>query len=205
MLFKNNRSIILYTLDGSEPNKSSPKYIEPLEISSNTIVKAQAFMDDYNPSIQSKAVYDFVDPNQNGIMWNLFEGAFIKLPDFDKLKSNVNGKVFQFGLDKIDLPESNFALQFNSFIQIEKDGEYVFYTSSNDGSILYIDDKLVVDNDGEHGPKQLSGAIDLTKGKHSIRVEYFQSGGSKTLLVYYSSYEISYQPIPGSGLFTINN
>jgi hypothetical protein len=205
MMCKNNGAIIRYTLDGSEPDNSSPIYNEPLEISSNTIVKAQAFMDDYNPSIQSKAVYDFVDPNQNGIMWNLYEGAFIKLPNFEELKSNVNGKVFQFSLDNIDVPKNNFALQFHSFIQIDKDGEYLFYTSSNDGSNLYIDDILVVDNDGEHGPKQLSGTIYLKKGRHLIRVEYFQSGGSKTLLVYFSSDEINYQPIPGSLLFTTKN
>ena len=204
IMCKNDGAIIRYTLDGSEPNNSSPIYNEPLEISNNAIVKAQAFLDDYNPSIQSKVIYEFVDPNQNGIIWNLYEGAFIKLPNFDELKSNMNGKVFQFGMDKIDVPENNFALQFDSFIQIDKDGEYLFYTSSNDGSKLYIDDKLVVDNDGEHGPKQLSGTIYLKKGSHSIRVEYFQSGGSKTLLVYYSSDEISYQPIPGYLLYTTN-
>ncbi len=205
MLCKNKGAIIRYTLDGSEPNNSSLIYNEPLEISNNTMVKAQAFMDEYNPSIQSKAVYDFVDPNQNGIVWNLYEGAFIKLPDFDKLKSNGNGKVFQFGLDKIDVKTNSFALQFDSFIQIDKDGEYQFYTSSNDGSKLYIDDVLVVDNDGEHGPKQLSGTIYLKEGSHLIRVEYFQSGGSKTLMVYFSSDEINYQPIPGSLLYLSNN
>ncbi|MCK5345061.1 MAG: chitobiase/beta-hexosaminidase C-terminal domain-containing protein, partial [Candidatus Heimdallarchaeota archaeon] len=205
MMCKNNGAIIRYTLDGSEPDNSSPIYDEPLEISNNTMVKAQAFMDGYNPSIQSKVVYDFVDQNQNGIVWNLYEGAFIKLPNFDKLKSNMNGRVFQFGLDKIDVKTNSFALQFDSFIQIDKDGEYLFYISSNDGSKLYIDDKLVVDNDGEHGPKQLSGTIYLKKGGHSIRVEYFQSGGSKTLSVYFSSDEINYQPILGSLLYISNN
>ncbi len=137
-------------------------------------------------------------------MWKLYEGEFIKLPDFEKLRPKAVGKIFQFGLDRIDIPKYNFALQYNSFIQIDKDGKYTFYISSNDGSKLYINNKLLVDNDGEHGPKQLGSTIYLNKGRHAIRAEYFQSGGSKTLLLYYSSDEISFQPIPGSVLFITN-
>ena len=192
---------IRYTIDGSEPTELSQKYDKPLTIMESTSVIAKAFRHGFNPSIQTRANYDFVDSNKNGILWELYEGKFNKLPDFDKLKSVVNGKVYQFSLDKINVPKHNFALRFNSYVQIDKDGEYNFYISSNDGSKLYIDDKLIVDNDGEHGPKQLSGNIYLDKGKHAIRVEYFQSGGSKVLVVFYSSKEISYQPVPGSKLF----
>jgi len=195
------KAVIRYTLDGSEPKELSPKYDKPLTITERTVVIAKAFRDGYNASIQTRVYYDFVDPNKNGIVWELYEGEFKKLPDFDKLKSVKNGKVYQFNLDKINVPQHNFALRLNSFIQIDKEGEYDFYISSNDGSKLYIDNKLVVDNDGEHGPKQLSGKIQLSKGRHSIHVEYFQSGGSKVLLVFYSSNEISYQPVPGSKLF----
>jgi hypothetical protein len=198
---EDNEAIIRYTLDGSEPTESSPKYDKPLTITQSSTLVARAFREGYNPSIQTKVNYDFVDPNKNGILWELYEGSFKKLPDFDKLKPTSTGKVYNFGLDKIDTPQHNFAIKFNSFIEIDKEGKYDFYTSSNDGSRLYIDDKLVVDNDGEHGTKQLSGKIHLSKGIHSIRVEYFQSGGSKVLLVFYSSSDISYQPVPGSKLF----
>ncbi len=192
---------IHYTLDGSEPTESSAKYDKPLTLTKSTILIAKAFRHGYNPSIQTRANFDFVDPNQNGIVWELYKGAFKKLPDFDKLKTTATGKVYQFGLDKINVTKHNFALRFYSNVKIDKEGEYDFYISSNDGSKLYIDNKLVVDNDGEHGPKQLSGKIKLSKGKHPIRVEYFQSGGSKVLIVFYSSNEINYQTIPGSKLF----
>ncbi|VAX18961.1 alpha-L-rhamnosidase [hydrothermal vent metagenome] len=195
------QAVIRYTYDGSEPTELSPKYDKPLTITESTSIIAKAFRDGYNPSIQTRVNYDFVDPNKNGVLWELYEGKFKKLPDFDKLKSVKNGKVYQFNLDKIDVPQHNFALKLNSYVQIDKDGEYDFYISSNDGSKLYIDDKLIVDNDGEHGPKQLSGRVYLNKGKHAIRAEYFQSGGSKVLLVFYSSNEISYKPVPGSKLF----
>lgn len=119
----------------------------------------------------------------------------------EKLKPASRGTVFQFGLGKITIPKVNFALQFKSFIRIDKAGKYTFYISSNDGSKLYIDDHMIVDNDGEHGTKEIGNSITLNPGKHKIRVEYFQSGGSKALLVAYSSDEIKYQPIPESILF----
>ncbi|RLD82329.1 MAG: alpha-rhamnosidase [Bacteroidetes bacterium] len=202
IMCKEKDAVIRYTLDGTEPNETSLIYNEPLQIEKNTFLRAQAFKDGYNSSVQSKAAYSFVDPNKNGINWNLYKGQFKKLPEFNELKPSAKGKVFQFNLEKIKLPEHNFALQYKSFIQIDKDGEYEFSTSSNDGSKLYIDDKLVVDNDGEHGPKQLGGLINLKKGRHTLCVEYFQSGGSKVLTAFYKSDEINNQVIPGSILFT---
>ncbi|MBK7106938.1 MAG: family 78 glycoside hydrolase catalytic domain [Ignavibacteriae bacterium] len=198
---RDKNAIVHYTIDGSEPNLNSPVYTKPFEITKNTIVKAQAYMYGFNPSVLSKVVYNFVDPKKNGIEWKLFEGEFKKLPDFNELKPTKQGNIYQFGLANIPIPKYNFAIQYSSYIRIEKDGEYEFFTSSNDGSNLYINDKLVVDNDGEHALKQGSGTIYLTKGFHKISVEYFQTGGSKGLQAMISSKEISFQPIPAGVLF----
>ncbi|MFZ1290758.1 MAG: family 78 glycoside hydrolase catalytic domain, partial [Melioribacteraceae bacterium] len=198
---RDKNALIHYTLDGTDPNVNSPIYNKPFEISKNTIVKAQAYLEGYNPSIKSTVVYNFIDPDKNGIEWKLFQGEFKKLPNFEELKISEKGTVYQFGLANLKIPKYNFAIQFNSFIKIDKDGEYDFYTSSNDGSNLYINDNLVVDNDGEHALKQGSGNIYLNKGFHKIRVEYFQTGGSKGLQVMYSSKNIQFQPIPAGVLF----
>ena len=198
---KDEASKIYYTLDGSIPDENSLLYSQPLEINTNTILQAKAYLKDHNPSMISRSAFTFVDPKKNGISWHLYEGAFIKLPDFDSLEPIKQGITYQFSLDGIDLPETNFALQMESFIEITKDGEYEFYISSNDGSKLYIDNQMLIDNDGEHGPKQLSDSIYLKKGIHPIRVEYFQSGGSTTLLVSYRSDDISYGVIPANVLF----
>jgi hypothetical protein len=103
--------------------------------------------------------------------------------------------------DEITTPIHFFGPRYKTYIKIDKPGLYKFYTSSNDGSKLYINGKLIVDNDGLHGPVQKSGDIQLTKGMHEIQVDYFQGGGSKVLMVYYSSKGLEYQPIPGSVLF----
>lgn len=192
---------IRYTIDGSDLNESSPVYEKPIEISGNTVIKAQAFAEGSHSSNQIKMAYNFVDPNKNGINWTLYRGRFIKVPDLSKMKPAEHGSVYAFGLSKLDIPKHDIVLRFNSFIQIEKPGKYTFYLTSNDGSNMYLNDRLFIDNDGEHGAKELSNTIHLEKGRHAIRIEYFNGGGGKVLSLSYSSDEISYQPVPESILF----
>jgi predicted esterase len=97
---------------------------------------------------------------------------------------------------------SNFALSFNGFINIIAPGAYTFYTSSDDGSNLYIDGALVVNNDGLHGTVQAQGNVTLTAGRHAIQVNFFQQGGGQALTVQYSSAAngIAQMNIPDSNL-----
>ncbi len=198
-----SEAVIHYTEDGSQVTESSPVYKVPFEISGNTLVRAKAFREGFHGSNQIKEIFNYIDPKKNGIEWTLFPGAFVKLPDFEKLKPTQKGEIYKFSLAKTAHPKLSFALQFKSWIQVDKPGKYTFYISSNDGSKLYIDDNLLIDNDGEHGAKEMSGALDLTGGRHKIRAEYFQSGGGMAFSVSYSSDNILYQPIPESILFKL--
>ncbi len=195
-------SVIYYTLDGKNPDETSAIYKEPIVISGKTTVKARAYKKGDNPSMQTIAIYDFIDREKNGVTWNVYRGDFKKMPDFSKMKPKFSGTTYSFSLNKdVKTPERFFGLRFKSKIKIDKTGLYKFYTSSNDGSKLYVDGKLIVDNDGLHGPVQKSGTVQLTKGLHDIMVDYFQGGGSKVLMVFYSSEDVEYRPIPGSVLF----
>jgi hypothetical protein len=46
--------------------------------------------------------------------------------------------------------------------------------TSDDGSKLWIDDRLAIDNDGIHWAIDAANAVNLTAGIHTIRVAYFQ-------------------------------
>ena len=195
---------IYYTIDGTEVNEASPVYTDPFEISANTLVKAKAILKGTHSSNQAHVIYNYVNSDKNGVLWSLYTGVFTKVPDCDQLKPVSKGCLFQFGLPKKAVPKENFAVQLKSFIQIDKAGKYTFFITSNDGSKLYVDNQLIVDNDGEHGTKEMSNSLNLEKGVHQIRIDYFQSGGQKTLLAAYSSDEIRYQAIPESILFKTN-
>ncbi|WP_081658613.1 PA14 domain-containing protein [Sporomusa ovata] len=49
-----------------------------------------------------------------------------------------------------------------------------FALNSDDGSRLYIDGNLAIDNDGIHSLAMEEASVFLNPGTHSIRVEYFQ-------------------------------
>lgn len=92
--------------------------------------------------------------------------------------------------------ETDYAFIYEGFIYIETEGSYTFFLKSDDGSHLYVDNQLVVNNDGPHGCSEKSGAITLTPGTYPIKVDFFQAGGGACLEVRWSASHISKQLIP---------
>lgn len=74
-----------------------------------------------------------------------------------------------------------FSIAWSGYIEIPADGEYMFSTASDDGSWLFLDETLVVDNGGAHGLVHKSGSMALTKGLHKIVIRYVQHGGTAAL------------------------
>ena len=70
------------------------------------------------------------------------------------------------------------AMRWTGYIYIERPGKYTFGLSSDDGSRLWLDDRLVVDNWGLHSAGWVEEDVDLTKGWHPIRIDYIDNGGS---------------------------
>ena len=120
---------------------------------------------------------------------------------FDKMKPDATSVVSHFKLTAPEgQPKNTFANSFKGYINIPKAGVYRFYTASDDGSRLYLDGKMLVDNDGFHGAEEQSGKIRLAAGNHSIRVNYFDGGGASSLVVYWKGPEIPKQEIPAERL-----
>lgn len=120
------------------------------------------------------------------------------VPDFSTMTPIKTGRVNNIGLG-MQLASDNFALKFDGHINIGATGDYTFYLDSDDGSLLYIDNTLVVNNDGLHGAgTEVSGQIHLTAGSHSIRVGFFERTGNEVLTVKYQGPGISKQTIPAS-------
>ncbi len=89
-----------------------------------------------------------------------------------------------------------FSIRYSGFILIEAADTYTFFTSSDDGSKLYIDGIEVVDNDGLHGVREQNGSIALSIGFHAITIEFFERTGGEFLSVSYQSSTISKTPLP---------
>ena len=191
--------IIRYTIDGTIPTVKSNVYNGPFEMVHSGVVKAAFFGNDGSQSDFTKGFFRVVKDKQQSrlLRYSLYSGDnWKKLPDFSSLKYVSKGRTYEISLDEIeDEIDSNTGVVFEGFIHTEFAGDYSFYTVSDDGSQLFIDDNLVVDNDGDHGVQEKEGSIRLTKGKHKIKVAYFNGGGGFYLNCLYSGPNIPKQII----------
>lgn len=80
-------------------------------------------------------------------------------------------------------------------------GIWTFYTESDDGSRLYIDGSLVVDNGGLHGMEERSGAVQLRAGEHEIKIDFFENGGGAGCKASWEGPGTGKQIIPAGALF----
>ena len=124
----------------------------------------------------------------------------MRTKDIEKLPEVATGNCNKFSIDRKQSDE-NFAFIFNGFIKIPQDGIFTFYLKSNDGSLLYLDDFLLINNEGPHGDKEESANVSLRKGFHKIVVKYFQMGGGQVLMVSYKGPKIKKTEIPIEVLF----
>ena len=114
----------------------------------------------------------------------------------------------------------NFAVRFRGVLAVDTPGRYNFWLLSDDGSKLYINDTLVIDNDGIHGitrnkgRKDLSknaqvswhfkgpfvdmgkhGSMELTVGTHPFEIQYFQGPRYEIALQWFYQSPNSYRQI----------
>ncbi len=190
---------IYYTMDGTMPTSNSKKYIEPVKITENTVVKSTIFKDGKVNSTVADAFYRIKSENDTApINYEIYYlNNLTSVPNLDNRTPDVKGTCFEFTSDEItDKIKSNTAVKFTSQLIIETTGSFGFFTRSDDGSKLWIDGKEVVDNDGNHGVKEKGGGVSLQQGTHDIEVIWYNGGGDGWLDVYYQSASKPKQILP---------
>jgi hypothetical protein len=90
----------------------------------------------------------------------------------------------------------NLAAEFTGRLMIPSAGTYTFFTESDDGTLLYVNDRLVVANDGPQGMTERAGSIALAAGPATVRVEYHQGGGPSGLIARVQGPGVVKQVIP---------
>lgn len=192
---------IYYTLDGKEPDQNSELYSAPIKITQSCELKAKAFKDGYLPSktfriTATKAILDEplnIHPQKQGTNYKYYEGYYKMVSDIEKTPVKESGIMDEPSI-KDAKQEDHFAYIFEGYILAPEDGIYEFMTKSDDGSVLYINNKKVVDNDGSHAAIAATGKIALKKGIHRYRLMYFED---------YEGEELNWGwKIPGSNNFS---
>ena len=202
---------IRYTVDGTEPTADSPLYAKPLVLSETTTVKARVFRDG-KPMHAATALTitkvtarpaDKPGDVTPGLLFKYYEGEWEKMPDFDSMRPVAEKVVPWIDFDLRERHE-HFGMCFEGYIKVPRDGVYRFHVTSDDGGLLWIGDKLVVNNGGIHRAVEISGSIALAAGLHPIKVDYSETYGREALEVTYDGPGIQKQGIPPEVLFHAN-
>jgi len=206
---KEQGAAIRYTTDGTEPKPDSPVYSEPLAPLKEVQVRAKAFRQgllESNEAVAEVRIYkqmpglQFVSEPKEGLSL-----AVTSTREKYTLENVQNGFVEKSGTAiNFDLHplcnSSKCGMIWNGYLKIPKSGGYQFWTESNDGSVLLVDNKVVVDNDGDHGMVEKSGLANLQQGWHRFKLVYFNSGGGGGLKIWYAPMGKEKAAIPESAL-----
>lgn len=190
------KSQVHYTVDGSQPTSSSARmqFANTFTNGARLTAKALDRTDRFNTATAGEfkvggafpAIAKPRNARPGGFSYSYYEGQWDSLPDFGKLKalrSGIAGK--DFDVNQLPRP-TNFATLMEGYIEIEKEGHYIFAMDSDDGSKLFLGDTLLIAYDGLHGNgNPRSYLVPLEKGFYPIRIEYFQQGGGANLMLQY--------------------
>lgn len=180
-----------------------PEMPFPLEIKrEDKLVSVSPTLQAYDPPDPVPA--EGLDP---GLQFAVYRGHWNELPDFDRLEPVATGTCNKFS--HAIYPENaagvkqkeEYGLRLTGFVKVPDEGVYLFYTRSDDGSRLYIHDRLVVDNDRPHPVALMGGLVRLKAGLHPIKVTFFERTEAELLEVAWEGPGVPRQEIPPDALF----
>ncbi len=122
---------------------------------------------------------------QNGLQYYTWNTANITQPNIDNKRSL--GLSISQGSTTIPLnntsrgnlaPDTDgYIILYTGTLKVENTGSFTFNARSDDGTRIYIDDILVVDNWFDQGATTRSGTVNLAAGEHKIEFWYYENAG----------------------------
>ena len=190
-----NRNV-RYTIDGTEPTTSSAKADSMLTLPGPVELKVRSFhvrgankfvtTGSFKEGKTLKASSKPGKVKSGGLNYSYYKGEWDSLPNFNKLTPVSFGRMdTAFNLDKLP-DQNNFGCVMNGFLEIKEEGYYIFILDSDDGSKFYMNNELLLVNDGLHAMGNVQTyMVPLQKGFYPVRLEYFQRGGGRGLNIMY--------------------
>ncbi len=126
-----------------------------------------------------------VSTYMSGLFYQHSTGFIIDLDSVDWDHPEFTGMVQTFSLD-LKKQEDYFSFRFDGYLYITAPGTYQFRIRSDDGSRVRLNNKVIIENDGIHGPiTKTSGNQSLQGGPQRITVDYFDYIDDDSLAVEY--------------------
>jgi cytochrome c2 len=167
-----------YSIAGLAAFLENPQHVRPSGRMPRAVATGKDAKDIANYLLQDITVDSTVLPGSS--KFSYYEGTWDRIPKMATLKAKDSGIGPAFDL-KLAKRSTDYAMHFEGFFKVPKSGKFTFILHSDDGSRIYLDDKLVVEADGVHAVLTGQGAIELKEGTHRVAVDYFQAGGEAVL------------------------
>ncbi len=129
------------------------------------------------------------------LTYKLYSGSADHIPSFDTLTFVKEGKTPFIEVESASDLLDHYAIAYTGTLHVPTSGDYFLKTAIDDGGDLYIDDSLVVHNQGDPGRGQMATILPLEAGEHAFRLTYYQEVWSANLQVFYEGPGIKYQKL----------
>ena len=185
---------IFYTTDGSLPRTSANELKTPLIIKQSASVKLAAFTpngirgDIYTMNFKRQDYAEAIRADSGtraGLVCQYYKAFFKQTSLIGGAKSDST-----FLSAAITVPATvtapSFAINYKGYIDMPADGIYSFFLTCDDGGVLKIAGRVVVDNDGLHSAIEKNGQVALRKGLQPFDLDFIEGGGGYTLKLRYS-------------------
>jgi len=94
-----------------------------------------------------------------------------------------------------------YSVIWTGHVEPKHTGDYTFYTLSNDGVRLSVNDVPIIDNWTDHSTKEDKGVIALQAGKkYDLKLEYYHGGGAAAMKLYWSHASQPKEIVPRTAL-----
>lgn len=201
---------IRYTLDGSEPDEDSERYTAPIRIDRSLTLRARAFKPGLVPSRTLKIDAEkavFLEPKaqpsalEKGVHYDYYEGSCSQVSQITEQEYIGSGVLPEPGIAGARQSD-HFAFIFEGLIHVPETGVWSFMTNSDNGTILEIGNRVVVNNDGSHPAVTATGRVALKKGYHRYKLSFFEDYGDESMeWGWKAPSEDDYRPIPAANLY----
>lgn len=174
-----------YSTDGTAPKATSEKVEGPIRFTENGSLQVAGFLNGEQVTPLASRSFRKVAPwaatelqvPLPGLKLEEFGGSFEKVPDFRALAPRSTSVADVFAPAEAE----GVARRYTGYIQASETDLYRFALTSDDGAKLWIDGKLVVDNDGLHASETKVGTAPLAKGWHVVELAWFNGTGGRAL------------------------
>ncbi|HEY5911734.1 MAG TPA: PA14 domain-containing protein [Verrucomicrobiae bacterium] len=95
-----------------------------------------------------------------------------------------------------------FSVRWTGKVQPRYTGTFTFYTTSDDGIRLWVNNQIVINNWTDHAPTENAGSIALQAGRfYDIKMEFYENGGGAVAQLSWSGPNVPKEIIPTTQLY----